>query len=178
VWVWGNQRNGHATALLLTKSFKIRVAGKTLFFHMACREVIPHQDSSFLYTEPPSVIGLWLAIEDANQQNGCLFTLPGSHLAGVHRRFVRQPDDSVSFEGSMPEFNKERFLPLEVKAGSLVLLHGANVHFSNVNRSMHSRHAYSMHIIEGDKGHTWASNNWLQRDPLLPFQPLYDSGNT
>ena len=31
---------------------------------------------------------------------------------------------------------------MQVKAGTLVLLHGANVHFSQENTSPHSRHAY------------------------------------
>ena len=42
-------------------------------------EVIPHQDSSYLYTDPPSVVGLWLALQDATIENGCLHCLPGSH---------------------------------------------------------------------------------------------------
>ncbi len=34
-------------------------------------EVVPHQDSTFLWTEPqPSVVGLWLALEDATTENG------------------------------------------------------------------------------------------------------------
>lgn len=35
-------------------------------------------------------------------------------------------------------------MPVEVKAGSLVLLHGANVHRSGENTSPQSRHAYAM----------------------------------
>ena len=39
-------------------------------------EVRPHQDSTFLRTDPPSVVGLWWALEDATKQNGCLWALP------------------------------------------------------------------------------------------------------
>lgn len=49
-------------------------------------------------------------------------------MEGVHRRFLRAPDGSVSFDAGAPEFNSGDFVPVEVKAGSLVLLHGANVH--------------------------------------------------
>ena len=52
----------------------------------------------------------------------------GSHLGGVHRRFMRAEDGSVSFAGDMPAFDDSQFVPVEVKAGSLVVLHGANVH--------------------------------------------------
>lgn len=42
-------------------------------------EVVPHQDNSFLYTEPTTCTGLWLALEDATILNGCLWAIPGSH---------------------------------------------------------------------------------------------------
>ena len=43
-------------------------------------EVAVHQDSTFLYTDPPTVVGLWLALEDATKENGCLWHLPGPAL--------------------------------------------------------------------------------------------------
>ncbi|SNX84479.1 related to phytanoyl-CoA dioxygenase family protein [Melanopsichium pennsylvanicum] len=38
-----------------------------------------HNDSTFLYTDPPSAIGFWFALEDCTLSNGCLSFLPGSH---------------------------------------------------------------------------------------------------
>ena len=46
-------------------------------------EVTPHQDSCFLRTDPPSCIGLWLALEDATMHNGCLWARPGSHAEPI-----------------------------------------------------------------------------------------------
>lgn len=44
--------------------------------------VSPHQDASFLYTEPLGrVLGLWIALEDATLENGCLWFIPGSHTS-------------------------------------------------------------------------------------------------
>lgn len=45
--------------------------------------VPPHQDSTFLYTEKPSAVGFWYALEDATLENGCLSFLPGSHKVSV-----------------------------------------------------------------------------------------------
>ena len=42
-------------------------------------EVACHQDSTFLYDEPVSIAGLWLALEDATIENGCLWAIPGGH---------------------------------------------------------------------------------------------------
>ncbi len=43
-------------------------------------QVSVHQDATFLYTDPPTVIGLWVALEDATKENGCLWSLPGKFL--------------------------------------------------------------------------------------------------
>mmetsp|Transcript_47114 Transcript_47114/g.98790 ORF Transcript_47114/g.98790 Transcript_47114/m.98790 type:complete len:405 (-) Transcript_47114:294-1508(-) len=55
-------------------------------------EVTSHQDSTFLYTTPrQTCIGLWLALDDATMDNGCLWVRPGSHKEGLRRQFVRNP---------------------------------------------------------------------------------------
>lgn len=43
---------------------------------------MPHQDNSFVYTDPPSCTGLWMALEDSTTVNGCLWAIPGSHKSG------------------------------------------------------------------------------------------------
>ncbi|CAN6478532.1 unnamed protein product [Victoria cruziana] len=134
-------------------------------------EVVPHQDSSFLYTEPPSCIGLWLALEDATEANGCLWAIPGSHKNGLVRRFIRD-DNGVHFDKPSPSYDRSDFVALEVKAGSLIVLHGDLVHQSFENRSLKSRHAYSMHAVETD-GCSWAAENWLRRK--AEPEPLYSS---
>mmetsp|Transcript_26840 Transcript_26840/g.61793 ORF Transcript_26840/g.61793 Transcript_26840/m.61793 type:complete len:319 (-) Transcript_26840:80-1036(-) len=54
--------------------------------------VTSHQDSTFLYTTPrQTCVGLWLALDDATEKNGCLWIRPGSHREPVRRKFVRNP---------------------------------------------------------------------------------------
>ena len=48
----------------------------------------------------------------------------------------------------------------QVKAGSLLLLHGSNIHFSKDNTSPHPRRAYALHIVEGAAGFHWQKDNW------------------
>jgi phytanoyl-CoA hydroxylase len=61
-------------------------------------------------------------------------------------------------------------VPLEVAAGTMVVLHGRLPHWSDVNRSASSRHAYSLHCISADAHYpAW---NWLQRTPDLPLRTL------
>ncbi|KAF8034939.1 hypothetical protein BT93_C1077 [Corymbia citriodora subsp. variegata] len=132
-------------------------------------EVVPHQDNSFLYTEPPTCTGLWLALEDATITNGCLWAIPGSHKNGLVRRFIRG-EGGVSFDRPSPTYDKKDFVAIEVKAGSLVLIHGDLIHQSFENQSSKSRHAYSLHVVDTD-GCKWAQSNWIRRK--VEPEPLF-----
>jgi phytanoyl-CoA hydroxylase len=59
---------------------------------------------------------------------------------------------------------------VEVSAGTLVCLHGLLPHYSAPNRSPHSRHAYTLHVVDGTSA--YAADNWLQRDGRLPLRGL------
>lgn len=147
-------------------------------------EVRPHVDGAFLFTRPQSVVGFWWPLEDCTTSNGCLWAVPGSHTRGVARRFRRRhadevPPDAGVASGTLfdpPEetpFDTRGAVPLEIAAGSLVLLHSALVHYSEANTSERSRHAYSIHVIEGADGVEYPADNWLQRDGGAPFPALY-----
>jgi phytanoyl-CoA hydroxylase len=130
-------------------------------------EVNSHQDSTFLYTQPLTCLGFWFALEDATLENGCLWALPGGHKLGLKKRFVRAPGGGTAFQvldaKPLPE---EGFVPLEVKKGTLVVLHGLLPHKSGANTSPKSRHAYSLHLIDGTA--TYPEDNWLRRAPEMP----------
>ena len=64
---------------------------------------------------------------------------------------------------------EEGMVPLEVKKGTLVVLHGLLPHKSGANTSSKSRHAYSVHLIDGTA--RYPEDNWLQR-PGLPLRPV------
>lgn len=137
-------------------------------------EVGCHQDATFLYTEPITVTGFWFAIEDATLDNGCLWAEPGGHRSPLRKRFVRHLSNDgatteVLDETPMPE-PPHGLVPLEVRAGTLVVLHGLLPHWSDVNRSNMSRHAYSLHCIS--ESAEYPSWNWLQRSPELPLRRL------
>jgi len=154
-------------------------------------EVTSHQDSTFLATEPrETCLGLWLALEDATLQNGCLWARPGSHKEPVRRRFIRNPAidptkpidpgtpelifdqtaEALPWDGAMPKGETPEagvraagFEPLPVRAGDLVLIHGAVDHLSLANTSGCSRHTFQLHLVEGpNSGVQWAKSNWLQ----------------
>ena len=125
-------------------------------------EVICHQDSTFLYTEPFDIAGLWFALEDATLENGCLWAIPGGHKLGLKSRWVRDGNGGMKFDVFDSKlWNEDKLVPLEVKKGTVILLHGLLPHKSLANRSSRSRHAYTLHVISGDS--TYPQTNWLQR---------------
>lgn len=137
-------------------------------------EVGCHQDATFLYTDPITVTGFWFAIEDATLENGCLWAQPGGHRTTLRKAFVRnETNDGATFDvlddSPLPS-PSDGLVPLEAPAGTLVVLHGLLPHWSDVNRSDHSRHAFSLHCISAAAD--YPSWNWLQRTPDLPLRRL------
>ncbi|KAF2114392.1 phytanoyl-CoA dioxygenase family protein [Lophiotrema nucula] len=146
--------------------------------------VPPHQDSTFLYTDPPSAVGWWYALEDATQENGCLSFAAGSQKREpISKRFVRTgngdsegtgfiDNDGAKFpkrlldlqngttNGVNGEKKQEVYEMGEVKAGTLVLIHGNILHKSEKNVSGKSRFIYTFHVIEGEQ--KYDERNWLQ----------------
>ncbi|KAK1334072.1 hypothetical protein QTO34_005072 [Cnephaeus nilssonii] len=124
-------------------------------------------DASFLYTEPLGrVLGLWMALEDATLENGCLWSGeedgPGPCWLGAWHQL---PGVGASRDNSL-------FVPTPVQRGALVLIHGEVVHKSEPNLSDRSRQAYTFHLMEAS-GTIWSPENWLQPTAELPFPPLY-----
>jgi hypothetical protein len=135
--------------------------------------VPPHQDSVFLYTNPPSAVGFWYALEDCTVENGCLSFAPGSHKRfPIKDRFVRSADGKgTSFTSNTDaqwpkglerddEDKEEAYELGEVKAGTLVLIHGNILHKSEKNTSKKGRMIYTFHCIEGEN--VYDECNWLQ----------------
>jgi phytanoyl-CoA hydroxylase len=145
-------------------------------------EVGCHQDATFLYTDPISVTGFWFAIEDATIDNGCMWAAPGGHRGPLRQLFKRDdPVEPAAADGTVfepldptplpaPPPAGDELVPLEVPAGTLIVLHGLLPHWSDVNRSGTSRHAYTLHCISATADYPdW---NWLQRPADMPLRRL------
>jgi len=132
-------------------------------------EVTCHQDATFLFIEPLRMLGLWFALEEATVDNGCLWVIPGGYKLGLKSRFLRAEGGGACFEvldnTPWPEKNLQ---PLEVKKGTLILLHPLLPHLSRENRSAKSRPAYTLHVI--DASSDYPEVNWLQRSAEMPLR--------
>ncbi len=132
-------------------------------------EVTCHQDSTFIYTEPIDIAGLWFALEDATIENGCLWAIPGGHRHGLKSRWLRKAEHRMEFEVFDAEpWPENELVPLEVSKGTLILLHGLLPHRSFENKSPRSRHAYTLHLIGSEA--KYPTDNWLQRSASMPLR--------
>ena len=125
-----------------------------------------HQDATYFFTSPQSVVTFWFAIEDATLENGCLQVDKQGANFPLKEQFKRYTDDNTALVEleNIQWPDQERALPLEVKAGSLVIFNGALPHFSEANRSRQSRHAFTLHITSADA--KYHEHNWLRANPV------------
>lgn len=152
-------------------------------------EVPEHNDSTFLYTNPPSALGFWLALEKCTSSNGALSFLPGTHkTVPLVKRFVRLPSGGTGFESLVDEQEakraaeiaaegKDNYILETCEPGDLVLIHGSVLHKSERNTSPNTRFAYTFHMIESAPGTVYDEKNWLQppeggKFPRILGEPL------
>ncbi len=138
-------------------------------------EVTWHTDHTFLWTEPQSVVGFWVAIDDATISNGCMWAVPGGHRQPPRSRFRRDGQGgTVMDQLDTAPWATDDAVPIEAEQGTLVLLHGSLPHGSGPNTSDKSRHAYTIHVIEGQA--SYPADNWLQRGESLPLRGFRNDG--
>jgi len=124
-----------------------------------------HQDASFFFTTPQSVITLWFAVEDATLENGCLWVEPAGHLGPLRERFNLEGKRTTMVNlDNMPWPTEQSGKSVEVKAGSLIVFDGLLPHYSAPNRSPKSRQAFTLHVTDGEC--EYAMENWLHANTL------------
>jgi len=107
-----------------------------------------HQDERFTPTRDASLLTVWIALDDADEENGCLFVVPGSQrpLELVpHTRFDSD-DEVVRGEGIQEPRCSQ---PLILETGDVAIFSGYMVHGSRRNRSNRSRRSLVLNFQRG-----------------------------
>ena len=116
-----------------------------------------HQDEVYIPTRDRSLIGAWIAIDDAMIQNGCLWVIPGSHRTGY--LYPQKPHDKpeeFDFAQESYGFDEKPEVPVEVKAGTVVFFNGHLLHRSRKNRSQVYRRVLVNHYMNA-----WSLLPWM-----------------
>ena len=105
------------------------------------REKPWHQDCAYFnYPVGTTVVGVWIAIDAATEENGCLHIIPGSHREGPIPHFKRRDWQICDTDVAVP---KNITVPLD--PGGCLFWHGMTHHGSPTNRSDHRRRALQYH---------------------------------
>lgn len=107
-----------------------------------------HQDETYIPTRDRSLTGAWIAMDDATQDNGCLWVIPGSHRPGyLYPERPNSDEDEYDHADEAYGFDDSTRIPVEVKAGTVVFFNGYLLHSSLKNRSQEYRRVLVNHYM-------------------------------
>jgi len=96
----------------------------------------PHQDGYYFMLEPCAAVTMWLALEDVDEETGCVRYVTGSHRLGMR---VHSRTGTLGFSQGIPDYPcpndrvHERAFP--ARAGDLLVHHALTIHRADSNAS-------------------------------------------
>lgn len=113
-----------------------------------------HQDHPYWpVIQPPDLVSAWLALEDADVENGCMHVVPRSHRWGAYDGGtvgIRQEDWGPAHDPAfVPASEKVEIVPCPVKAGEVMFHHCLTWHGTPPNRSSRGRPGFAVHFMPG-----------------------------
>ena len=129
-----------------------------------------HQDAPLWpIIAPMTEVTAWVALDDVDEENGCMRMVPGSHLWGNNIDFIRKNVPTFNempkeFEGHAIEV---RACP--VKKGEVHFHHALTWHGSPDNHSTRERRAIAIHYMTNETRFVESGNH-----PMKPFVEVKD----
>jgi phytanoyl-CoA hydroxylase len=96
-----------------------------------------HQDNGYTPLVPEEYVTCWLALDDADVDNGCLWVIPGSHRQGTVRHRNGAGPFRVGYDG--PDVDG---VPVPVRRGSVLVFSSLLMHRSGPNTTDRPRRAW------------------------------------
>ena len=124
-----------------------------------------HQDEIYIPTRDRSLIGGWIAMDDATVENGCLWVIPGSHQMGYlySQKPHGNPEEFDSADLESYGFDETLEVPIEVKTGTVVFFNGYLLHRSHKNQGQTYRRVLVNHYCNA-----WSLLPWSIKDGERP----------
>ena len=110
-----------------------------------------HQDSPLWPTLQPKTaqITAWIALDDAEADNGCMYMVPGSHKWGDQQERVAEMPDGIGLPETF-EGHPLHYVICPVKRGHVHFHHSLTWHGSGTNHSNRPRRAIAIHFMTED----------------------------
>ena len=133
-----------------------------------------HQDYSYwTRTQPLQHLTCWIGLDDADQENGCLYYVPASHTWPL-LPITGLAGDMEAIQSVLNDEQKAAFnpIPIELKRGQCAFHHPLLIHGSYDNRSERPRRAVVINTVR-DGVHSVTDETLLEGVPVVPNgQPL------
>ncbi len=116
----------------------ILICGTTLFIKNPNEKgfVSFHQDAKYIGLEPHNWVTVWIAVTDANEKNGCMRMLPGSHKEDLKHHEQKFDENNLLTRGqTIKNIPLDKTDSVILKAGQMSLHHPKIVHGSGLNYS-------------------------------------------
>jgi ectoine hydroxylase-related dioxygenase (phytanoyl-CoA dioxygenase family) len=127
-----------------------------------------HQDERYIATRDRSLVGAWIAVDDATEENGCLRVIPGSQRSGyLWPTGPHGEPDEFDLADESHGFDASGEVLVEVEAGSVVFFNGYTLHRSKRNRSGRFRRALVNHYCNAWSLLPWAAS---PRGKIHPYE--------
>ncbi len=99
-----------------------------------------HLDTPFWSFDHREALSIWVALDDATLENGCLFFIPGSHKKTTFENpgITKNMDAVFDF---YPQFKQSQSIPAVMKAGSCSFHNGLCIHGAHANMTPGFRRA-------------------------------------
>jgi ectoine hydroxylase-related dioxygenase (phytanoyl-CoA dioxygenase family) len=112
-----------------------------------------HQDSPYWPIEPMALASMWIALDPATLENGCMTAVPGSHR-GAPLPHVHVTDDYIVEEA---EYDVSKVVPIPMPAGAGLLFHSLLLHGTAPNISSKPRRAITLSYMSSQSRYTGKS---------------------
>lgn len=95
----------------------------------------PHQDAYYFMLNPPQAVTMWMALEDVDEETGCVRYIKGSHLTGMrpHGR-----TKTLGFSQGILDYGEKDYaqeIAFPAKPGDLLIHHAMTIHRADGNSS-------------------------------------------
>lgn len=109
-----------------------------------------HQDQYYLRVQPGTCVAAWMALDEIDDDNGCLKVVPGSHTWPL--LCTTKADTTLSFtDVTVPIPEGTPVQPVHMAPGDVLFFNGQLIHGSGPNRSENRfRRSLIAHYVEGD----------------------------
>jgi phytanoyl-CoA hydroxylase len=147
-WLLDDRLRGWLTVLAGAEPYAVQ----TMFYFKppGSRGQALHQDNFYLRVEPGTCLAAWMAVDAADEANGCLQVVPGSHRWPI--LCTTEADTTVSFtDVTVPIPSGKQAVPVVLDPGDVLFFNGSLVHGSGPNATTDRfRRALIGHYIQAD----------------------------